>query len=376
MATNFSSVPMLDYSLVSAASTRAAFVCSLQSALTTTGFFYLTSHPVPAELVASVAAYAPRFFAELPEEEKQRIRMVESPHFFGYTGFGTEWTKGRVDQREQFDFGTECEERAGEGVVPAYKRLWGPSQWPEEGLLPGFRTTLASYIAQVSQLGDELMVLVAEALGLPADAFSKFTEERGNVHRGKIIKYPVGADSDQGVGPHFDGGFLTLLLQASEHRGLQVQNLGGEWIDAPPVPGTFVVNIGKALEAVTQGVAIATSHRVLSPASGARYSIPFFQMIAQDVVIGKSVLAMPVEMLALRDARGKVASDCEPSYHVLWRVLMKRAAVNYAEYGELAAGQVMLIGRIKSHPDVGQRHYPQLFHQLFPDGLPAHGSAY
>ncbi len=85
---------------------------------------------------------------------------------------------------------------------------------------------------------------------------------------------------------------------------------------------------------------------------------------------------MPVEMLALRDARGKVASDCESSYHVLWRVLMKRAAVNYAEYGQLAAGQVMLIGRIKSHPDVGQRHYPQLFRQLFPHGLPAHGSAY
>ncbi|THG93020.1 hypothetical protein EW026_g8092 [Hermanssonia centrifuga] len=195
---------------------------------------------------------------------------------------------------------------------------------------------------------------------MPLSLARSFTEERGNVHRGKIIKYPVGADSDQGVGPHFDGGFLTLLLQATEHRGLQVQNLGGEWIDAPPVPGTFVVNIGKALEAVTQGVAIATSHRVLSPASGARYSVPFFQMIAQDVVIGKSVLAMPVEMLALRDARGKVASD----------------SVNYAEYGQLAAGQVMLIGRIKSHPDVGQRHYPQLFHQLFPHGLPAHGSAY
>lgn len=35
------------------------------------------------------------------------------------------------------------------------------------------------------------------------------------------------------------------LLQASPHKGLQVQNVSGDWVDAPPIPGTFVVNIGK-----------------------------------------------------------------------------------------------------------------------------------
>ena len=98
----------------------------------------------------------------------------------------------------------------------------------------------------------------------------------------QIVKYPTRDEvsSDQGVGPHFDAGFLTFvslkpshhpfiniqnnfffyeiagqlvlygwrcdkLLQASDHAGLQVQNVSGEWIDVPPRPYTFVINIGK-----------------------------------------------------------------------------------------------------------------------------------
>lgn len=90
------------------------------------GFYYLKNHPIPQEDLEAVAAYAPRFF-ELPDEEKERIRMVHSPHFFGYSRFGAELTKGKVDQREQFDFGTSAEVRWKEGD-PKYMKLWGPSQ--------------------------------------------------------------------------------------------------------------------------------------------------------------------------------------------------------------------------------------------------------
>ncbi|KAJ3551960.1 hypothetical protein NM688_g4409 [Phlebia brevispora] len=333
MATNFSSVPILDYSLLSDSATRPKFISDLQNALINVGFFYISRTPVVPEDVEAVIRDAPKFF-DLPAEEKERIRMIHSPHFFGYSRFGAELTKGKVDQREQFDFGTLYEESYRPGD-PEYRKLWGPSQWPDEKLLPGFKDTYVRYVQQVNKLGDELLTLIAEALHLPSNAFSRFREPGGNQNRAKVVKYPVPEDdsSDQGVGPHFDGGFLTLLLQASLHRGLQVQNRAGEWIDAPPIPGTFVVNIGKALETVTQGVAIATSHRVISPAKGStpRYSIPFFQMITQDLIIGKAVLDIPPEILALKEARGKVASD----------------SVNYAEYNELPAGQVALIGRVK-----------------------------
>ncbi|KAI0088096.1 hypothetical protein BDY19DRAFT_994506 [Irpex rosettiformis] len=365
MTTNFSAVPILDYSQLVSPETRPEFISQLLNALTNVGFFYLSNTPVlNSDITDKIIDYAPKFF-DLPEEEKERIRMVHSPHFFGYSRFGAELTKGKVDQREQFDIGTPREERGWKPGDPEFLRLWGPSQWPKEELLPGFKDTFTSYVQQTQKLGEEILAVVAEALHLPPGAFSPFIEEGGNQDRAKIVKYPVPEDetSDQGVGPHYDGGLLTLLVQASPHRGLQVQNLSGEWIDAPPISRTYIVNIGKALETVTQKVCIATSHRVLSPAKGStpRYSIPFFQMISQRTTIGKSVLDLPPEILQLKEKRGNVGSS---------------DSVNYAEYNELPAGQVALIGRVKSHPDVAERHYPELFKQYFPDGLPSHGSAY
>ena len=126
MATNFSEVPVLDYSLLSNPSTRQRFIDELQNALINIGFFYLSNAPVRKEDVAAVVAYAPKFF-DLPPDEKERIRMVHSPHFFGYSRFGAEFTRGEVDQREQFDFGTKYENKWVPGE-PDYKRLWGSSQ--------------------------------------------------------------------------------------------------------------------------------------------------------------------------------------------------------------------------------------------------------
>jgi hypothetical protein len=108
---------------------------------------------------------------------------------------------------------------------------------------------------------------------------------------------------------------------------------------------------------------------------------------------------VPLEILALKDTRGNLgATDCK--LIVIQSTLTEfsenrlRLAINYAEYDLEPAGKVSLIGRIKcvlivpfslffcllfstrSHPDVAERHYPELFKQFFPDGLPAQGSVY
>lgn len=130
MATNFSSIPILDYALLASSQTRDEFVSQLLNALTNVGFFYLSNSPiVRSGLIEKVVTYVPKFF-DLPDEEKESIRMVHSPHFFGYSRFGAELTKGKVDQREQFDFGTPlaAAHNRWKPGDPDFLRLWGPSQ--------------------------------------------------------------------------------------------------------------------------------------------------------------------------------------------------------------------------------------------------------
>jgi len=157
----------------------------------------------------------------------------------------------------------------------------------------------------------------------------------------------------QGVGPHKDSMLTSYLLQASEHRGLQVQNAKGEWIDCPPIWGTLVVAIGQGLEALTQGVCQSTTHRVLSPKHGAgsRFSIPFFQGVSYDASFES--MDVPGEVKKLRldvlERNGGRHDDIEFTF--------AKGRWNHL-------GEATLMNRVKSHPDVGERWYPDLLKQI------------
>ncbi|KAE9404029.1 Clavaminate synthase-like protein [Gymnopus androsaceus JB14] len=347
---NFQSIPTLDYSLAAHPDSRAKFVAQLQDVIVNIGFLYLENTPIDKDIVSKLKAQIPHLFA-LPQKEKDKLRMANSPHFLGYSRLGAELTKGTVDHREQFDFGTPCESTFKLGD-PEYWNIYGPSQYPSEELLPGFRSLMETYLTQLQALASDFLRLISEALGLLPDTLDQFYSSDNRMHLSKIVQYPVQPNSQQGVGAHYDS---AMLLQASEeHRGLQAQNFRGDWIDVPPKPDTFVINFGRSLEFVTQGVVRATSHRVLAPSLDSktpRYSVP----------VDENVLTMPAEILKLRDERGP---------------LPVTESINFSEYAHDVAGKVYLVGRAKSHPDVAERHYPDLFKQLFPDGMPLHGVAY
>lgn len=81
-----------------------------------------------------------------------------------------------------------------------------------------------------------------------------------------------------------DFGVLTFLLQDSS-GGLQVQTRSGEWIQAPPIPGTLVCNIGDLLQRWSNDRFISTVHRVINRSASARYSTPVFFDPNSDTIV-------------------------------------------------------------------------------------------
>ena len=158
-----------------------------------------------------------------------------------------------------------------------YRLLEGPNQWPDD-TVPELRSLVEQWAELLSTIGVELTRAIAVALGLPEDHFDQYFA--GQPHWfGKLIHYVGAADGAdlQGVGPHTDWNFLTLLLQ-DDAGGLQARPAGADrWIDVPPIDGALIVNIGEMLEVATHGYLVATPHRVLPCApGGTRDSIAFF----------------------------------------------------------------------------------------------------
>lgn len=125
MASNFESIPVLDYSLLTTGR-KTEFIAQLRHALINVGFLYLSNSPVDRATIDTLVSYAPRLF-EISQAQKDAIRMSNSQHFLGYSRLGAELTKGATDQREQFDFATlhECAWQPGD---PEYLKLWGNAQ--------------------------------------------------------------------------------------------------------------------------------------------------------------------------------------------------------------------------------------------------------
>lgn len=278
------SLPVLDFSRLSAGPEEAAaFRNDLREAMHEVGFLYLAGHGVPQELTDAMLSVSRRFF-ELPEDAKLAVENIHSPQFRGYTRMGGELTDGGVDWREQIDIGVEREIVAPGPGVPDYWRLEGPNLWPEG--LPEMRAVVSEWTERLSAISLELLRSLALSLGAPEDTFdAAFAAQAFPLL--KIVRYPGESNPDpvQGVGSHRDGGVITLLLVEPGKGGLQVE-YQGEWIDAPQVPGTFVVNIGEMLELATNGYLKATLHRVISPLRGNdRISLPFFFNPALDATM-------------------------------------------------------------------------------------------
>jgi len=253
------------------AAARAAVAEQIQAACRERGFFYVTGHGVPAELVEQLADASAEFFA-LPLADKMEIAMARGGRAWrGFFPVGGELTSGQPDLKEGLYFGAELP--ASDPRVLAGRPLHGRNLFPRQVARLG--PLVLAYIDALTRAGQAVLAGVALSLGLEAGYFATgYTKDPTILFR--IFHYPPSPPQAEGwgVGEHTDYGLVTLLAQ-DDSGGLQIAAPEG-WIDAAPIPGTLVCNIGDMLDRLTGGWYRSTPHRVRNVSGHGRLSFPFF----------------------------------------------------------------------------------------------------
>jgi isopenicillin N synthase-like dioxygenase len=279
MTAEVKSLPIIDISPLiegakADASAKRNVAEQIGSACRALGFFYVVGHGVSEPLQQQLEKLSHEFFAR-PLEEKLGIRMeLGGPAWRGYFPVGAELTSGQPDLKEGLYFGSELP--AEHPRVRARTPLHGPNLFPERPT--ALREVVLSYLEAMERLGHVLMSGIALSLGLEERFFeARYLRQPTVLFR--IFNYPPdeGAKDGRerwGVGEHTDYGVLTLLKQ-DDAGGLQVKSQS-KWIEAPPVPNSFVCNLGDMLERMTAGLYRSTPHRVRNLSGRQRLSFPYF----------------------------------------------------------------------------------------------------
>ena len=234
------------------------------------GFFYASGHAIAPATLDQLAAASQRFFA-LPHEIKLKISMARGGRAWrGFFPVGGELTSGKPDIKEGLYFGEEL--GPDDPRVKAGLPLHGANLFPDD--VPELGPLVLQFMRDAERSAHAIMEGIALSLGLEAQYFRRaLTAQPTLLFR--IFHYPAStANEGWGVGEHTDYGLLTLLAQ-DDIGGLQVKTPNG-WIEAPPIPGTLVCNIGDMLDRLTGGAYRSTPHRVLNASGRSRLSFPFF----------------------------------------------------------------------------------------------------
>jgi isopenicillin N synthase-like dioxygenase len=263
---SISTLPIIDLGPMAGADAAATrlVVEQIRAACVQHGFFMLTGHGVPSGLMERVMADSRNLFAL--DDDAKRAVATATPFGRGYARMGGRNLSGGAHAavKEEFYLGRE--------PPPGQP---GQTPWPAD--LPRFRETMLDYVEAMHALARRVMSVIALSLNLPEDYFAAFCEQP--IASLRLVRYPPeGAEA----GAHTDFGALTLLLQDGA-GGLQVFDRRTDaWIEATPIPGSFVVNLGDLMERWTNTLYRSTPHRVAHRPGAARISAPFFFSGAAD----------------------------------------------------------------------------------------------
>jgi isopenicillin N synthase-like dioxygenase len=239
MQTAISSIPIIDFQPFwqGDTATQQSIAIQIDRACREIGFFYLRNYGTPAGLLAQQFEQSRQFFA-LPLTAKQQLAWKTAASNCGYGALGREQLDPACpsDYKETFNINRELE-----------SSLVEQRHWPKQ--LPEFRSTAIDFFAACVQTADAVLQAIALALKLPPDFFTLCHSQQ--VHTLRLLHYPP-LPSDPSTeylraAAHTDYGSITLLFQDAI-AGLEVQTVSGDWIAAPPVANTVLVNLGDLMQ--------------------------------------------------------------------------------------------------------------------------------
>ena len=279
------SLPIIDMTGLrsSNALDRAKVGAEIRSACLDKGFFYLKGHGVSKQLREASMDVIREFFSQ-PPDVKLEMDMALSSCNRGYEKLrGQTLEPGApADLKEGYYIGRDLPVEDSRVIEGKFNH--GPNIWPES--LPQFQNVLETYYAEMLEVARTLMRGLALSLNLNEDHFDEFCKEELATLR--LLHYPEQPPNPQpgekGCGEHSDFGTLTLLLQ-DDCGGLQVWDENEGWTDAPPVPDTYIVNLGDMIARWTNDHYHSTLHRVINTSGRDRYSMPFFYLGNPDILI-------------------------------------------------------------------------------------------
>jgi isopenicillin N synthase-like dioxygenase len=321
---DFDAVPLIDFAdmLTGTAEAKNRVAAQLRDACINVGFFYISNHGVPQDLIDAMFDIQPRLFG-LPLADKMRWHVKRSSHLLGYIAMREENadpTAGKGDMHEAYDFVPEDATLGDDFLAGDFRRAG--NLWPD---VPGFRELATRYGIEMRLLARRLFAAFALALNLPEDYFRELANAPMALIR--LLHYPTqpGPFNAEtiGTGAHTDHECFTILCQ-DRIQALQVQNRRGEWIDAPPLRGTFVINVGDLMARWTNGIFASTLHRVSNLSGHARYSLPCFIGANADALIE----ALPSCVSPGRPARYPPVRAGEYVSSAIYHSLNDKTAVN------------------------------------------------
>ncbi|KAI6015424.1 hypothetical protein BKA83DRAFT_4341847 [Pisolithus microcarpus] len=254
----FDSIPIIDIGHASTHEERVALAQQTRDACVNVGFFYIKNHGIPEETIDTALSAMKTYFS-FPLETKMKLHHRQGTLHRGYEPL----FDSNIDPANRGD------------LYEAFVIGWDENPWPSEPI--EFREALTKYYHAAISVGKFLYRLFALALDLPETYFDdKF--KRSPVFR--ALHYPpqTGPEDDRivGIGAHSDFECFTILWQEPDIQALQVLNSKNQWINATPIPGTLVINIGDLLSRWTNDMFRSTVHRAINRSGVRRYSMPLF----------------------------------------------------------------------------------------------------